>query len=116
MPNVRRLEEPLRGGRNQRLLGSRWRGDPGGPSIGVAIGGRYELPRPDEPARLAVTQTLGRLWKGETDRPESSVAIGLVVGAPDQIARIRLFFASCVNSARPSASSSGGMYMPNRPR
>ncbi len=33
-----------------------------------------------------------------------------------QRARIRLLRASCVSSAIPSASSSGGRYMPNRPR
>src|SRR6185437_14628874 len=32
------------------------------------------------------------------------------------MARIRLFLASCVISASPSASISGGMYTPNRPR
>ena len=37
-------------------------------------------------------------------------------GSLDQIARIRLLRASWVSSARPSASSSGGRYMPNRPR
>jgi hypothetical protein len=31
-------------------------------------------------------------------------------------ARIRLFLASWVSSARPSASRSGGMYIPNLPR
>ena len=31
-------------------------------------------------------------------------------------ARTRLFFASCVSSTSPSASSSGGRYIPNRPR
>src|SRR5258707_3213426 len=34
----------------------------------------------------------------------------------DHLARIRLFFGLCSTSARPSASSSGGMYMPKRPR
>src|SRR3989475_2630284 len=32
------------------------------------------------------------------------------------LARIRLFLGLCSTSAMPSASSSGGMYMPNRPR
>src|SRR5450759_515147 len=34
----------------------------------------------------------------------------------DHFARMRLFFGLCSTSARPSASSSGGMYMPKRPR
>src|SRR6266550_7461983 len=34
----------------------------------------------------------------------------------DHFARMRLFFGLCSTSARPSASSKGGMYMPNRPR
>src|SRR4029077_10989408 len=33
-----------------------------------------------------------------------------------QIARMRLFLGLCSTSARPSASRSGGMYMPKRPR
>src|SRR5258707_15685218 len=34
----------------------------------------------------------------------------------DHFAPMRLFFGLCSTSARPSASSKGGMYMPNPPR
>jgi hypothetical protein len=117
MTDVRRPEEPIRRSRDERLLGSRRRGQPGGPAIVVVtIRGRHELPLSDEPARLPVAQPLGRLGEPKTDRPKASVGIGLVVAPGPQIARIRLFLASWVSSALPRASSKGGMYIPNRPR
>ena len=111
MADVRRPEEPSRVAFDQRLLRTGWRGEPGGaPIVVVAVGGRHELALADEPARLAVAQPLGRLREREAERPEPRVRIGR------QIAFIRLFFASWVSSALPSASSSGGRYIPNRPR
>src|SRR5205807_821798 len=66
----------------------------------------------------------------DDDRAATDVRVDLRLLADDQeivgddralavtryFARILLFFASCVTSARPSASSSGGIYMPKRPR
>ena len=109
--DVRRPEEAVRRRPDQCLLGARRRGEPGGtPVVVMAIGGRDELALPDEPARLAVAQPLGSFRQAEADRAEPAVWIAC------QIARIRLFLASWVSSALPSASSSGGRYIPNRPR
>src|SRR5207342_1528341 len=54
------------------------------------------------------------LQRVRLDRLERRVPAAAV--RSDQRARIRLFFGSWVTSASPSASSSGGMYTPNRPR
>src|SRR4029077_13275679 len=45
------------------------------------------------------------------DEPHPGAIVALF-----QMARIRLFLGLCSTSASPSASRSGGMYMPNRPR
>jgi hypothetical protein len=85
----------------------------------------------DPPFRLTADRRAGRrpppadfppthLWRQGypiTDsRQAASPTDDTKAGALGQAARIRLFLASCVSSARPSASSSGGMYIPNRPR
>ena len=109
--DIRRPEEPLGSGRNQGLLGTGRRSKPCcSPVVVMSIGRGHELPLPDEPARLAVAQPFGRVGEREAERPQALIRVAA------QIARIRLFLASCVSSAFPSASSSGGRYIPNRPR
>jgi len=109
--HVWRPEEALWSRGDQRFLGTGWCRQPRGTTVVVMPIRRIdELPRPDEPARLTMADALGRIRERQADRPESTVWIDR------QIARIRLFLASCVSSAFPSASRSGGRYIPNRPR
>ena len=114
--DVRRAEEALGVGGDERFLGTGRRGQPERPSIVVvAVRGRRERPAgAGEPGRLAVAQALGRAVLGKTARPDPGVRIGIQHEA--QIARTLLFLASWVSSTSPSASSSGGRYIPNRPR
>ena len=98
------------------LLGAGRRRQPERASVVVmAVGGRRERAAvAGEPGRLAVAQPLGRAVGREAARPDARVRIGVERGA--QIARTLLFLASWVSSTSPSASSSGGRYIPNRPR
>jgi hypothetical protein len=117
MTDVWRAEEPIGRGLDKRLLHAKRRGQPcPSPVVVVTVRRGDELARPDEPAGLAVAQPLGRLGQREAERPKLLVRIGRGLTVDRQIARILLFLASWVSSALPSASSNGGMYMPNRPR
>ena len=114
VPDVRRAEESLGGGLDERVLDTVRRGEPErAPVVVVAVRRRRELAATGrEPGSLAVAQPLGDPGLGETAGPDASVRI--VAGA--QIARTRLLRASWVSSTSPSASSSGGRYIPKRPR
>ena len=73
-------------------------------------------------AALISGTTIGKVMVRPSTSPQtvSSTAMAATVGdrstRPVQLARIELLRASWVTSARPSASSTGGTYMPKRPR
>ncbi len=121
MTDVRRPEEPVRRRFDERLLGERRGRDPEGAAIVVmpVRRGRELAAVGREPGSLAVAQPFRDPGDGQArcrDPVVRAATLGRACPWRAQIARTRLFLASWVSSTSPSASSSGGRYIPNRPR